>query len=144
MNDSLSADQVFISKLTEIVLDHLTDEGFTVERLAQEAGMSRVNLYRRLKSINNQDVSKFIREVRLQRAMEMLRNKQGTAAEIAYRVGFGSPAYFNKCFHEYFGYPPGKVKLKGSFKKKDKPRPSQKLEDCRLYQFCGNCWFDCL
>jgi len=121
MNESLSSDQIFIAKLTEIVLDNLTDEGFSVERLAQEAGMSRVNLYRRLKSIKNQDINKFIREIRLQKAMEMLQNKLGTAAEISYRVGFGSPAYFNKCFHEYFGYPPGKVKLTGSFKKKGKP-----------------------
>ena len=120
MNESTSSDRIFIAKLTEIVLDNLTDEGFSVERLAQEAGMSRVNLYRRLKAIKNQNVSKFIREVRLQRAMEMLRNKQGTAAEISYKVGFGSPAYFNKCFHEYFGYPPGKVKLIGSFNKKGK------------------------
>ena len=123
MNDSHSTDQVFISKLTEIVLDHLTDEEFSVEILAQEAGMSHANLYRRLKSIKNQDVSKFIREVRLQRAMEMLRNNEGTAAEISFKVGFGSPAYFNKCFREYFGYPPGKAKRMGSFKKKDKPRP---------------------
>ena len=40
----------------------------------------------------------------------MLQNNEGTVAEIAFRVGFGSPAYFNKCFHEYFGYPPGKAK----------------------------------
>ncbi len=126
MNESLSTDQVFITKLTEIVLDHLTDEGFSVERLAQEVGMSRANLYRRLKSIKDQDVSRFIREVRLQRAMEMLRNKQGTAAEISFRVGFGSPAYFNKCFHEYYGYSPGKVKHMGSLKKKDKPDTSNK------------------
>jgi TolB-like protein/AraC-like DNA-binding protein/Tfp pilus assembly protein PilF len=126
MNESLSTDQVFITKLTEIVLDNLTDEGFSVERLAQEVGMSRANLYRRLKSIKDQDVSRFIREVRLQRAMEMLRNKQGTAAEISFRVGFGSPAYFNKCFHEYYGYSPGKVKHMGSLKKKDKPDTSNK------------------
>ena len=110
MSDSQSMDLAFILKLKEIVLANLTDEGFGVEQLAKEVGMSRANLYRKIKSIKNQDISKFIREVRLHRAMEMLQNKEGTAAEISYKVGFGSPAYFNKCFHDYYGFPPGEVK----------------------------------
>ena len=51
MNDSRSMDQAFVMKLTEIVLANLTDEGFGVEKLAKEVGMSRANLYRRLISI---------------------------------------------------------------------------------------------
>ena len=42
--------------------------------------------------------------------MEMISQNEGTAAEIAYKVGFGSPAYFNKCFHDYYGFPPGEYK----------------------------------
>ena len=110
MTQTLSMDQVFINKLTEIVLANLSDEHFSVEKLAKAAGMSHVSLHRRLKAVKNQDVSQFIREIRLQRAMELLRQNAGTASEIAYRVGFGSPAYFNKCFHEYYGFPPGEVK----------------------------------
>ena len=83
---------------------------FGVEELAKEAGMSRVSLHRRLKSAAQQDASQFIREIRLQRAMEMLKHNEGTVAEIAFRIGFGSPTYFNKCFHEYFGFPPGEVR----------------------------------
>ncbi|MEN8202862.1 MAG: helix-turn-helix domain-containing protein [Bacteroidota bacterium] len=120
MSGSGSMDQVFIRKLTEIVLAHISDEGFGVEKLAEEAGMNRATLYRKLKSNKNQSISKFISEVRLQQAMEMLRNKQGTAAEISYRVGFGSPAYFNKCFHEYYGFPPGEVKKRGAGVLQDK------------------------
>ena len=86
------------------------DENFDVEKLAKEAGMSRVPFTAELKSVKNQDVSQFIREIRLKRAMEMLQNNEGNAAEIAYRVGFGSPAYFSKCFHNYYGYTPGDVK----------------------------------
>jgi TolB-like protein/AraC-like DNA-binding protein/lipoprotein NlpI len=110
MNEALSMDQVFIRKLTEIVLANMTDKKFDVEELARKAGMSRSNIHRRLKTIKNQDISQFIREIRLQRAMELLRQSTGTSAEIAFRIGFGSPAYFNKCFHEYYGFPPGEVK----------------------------------
>lgn len=107
-------DQAFIRKITDIVLANLSDENFSVEKLAEQAGMSHVSVYRRIKSIKNQDVSQFIREIRLKRAMEMLQNNEGTVAEIAFRVGFGSATYFNKCFHEYFGFPPGEARKKGS------------------------------
>jgi AraC-like DNA-binding protein/TolB-like protein/tetratricopeptide (TPR) repeat protein len=110
MNEFVSMDQVFIRKLTEIVLKNLTNENFDVDELAMEAGIGRYTIHRRLRSIRHQSVSQFIREIRLQRAMEMLRNNVALVSEIAYMVGFGSPTYFNKCFHEYYGYPPGEVK----------------------------------
>ena len=110
MEEHHSVDQAFICKLTEIVLANLTDGNFNVEKLAKEAGINRITLYRRVRSVKRQDISQFIRSVRLQRAMEMLQNKEGTASEIAFRVGFGSPTYFIKCFHDYYGFPPGEVR----------------------------------
>jgi AraC-like DNA-binding protein/TolB-like protein len=110
MTEPLSMDQAFIRKLTDIVLANLQNEKFGVNELAREAGISRFTINRRLKSVLNEDTGHFIRGIRLKRAMGMLQNNEGTVAEIAFRVGFGSPAYFNKCFHEYFGYPPGKAK----------------------------------
>ncbi len=97
----------FIQKLTNLVEANLANENFGPEELAKEAGMSHSNLNRKLKTIINQNSSQFIREVRLKKAKELLQNEELTAAEISYRVGFGSPTYFNKCFHEYFGYAPG-------------------------------------
>jgi TolB-like protein/AraC-like DNA-binding protein/Tfp pilus assembly protein PilF len=114
MSESLSMDQAFIRKLTDIVQANLSNENFGAKELAKEAGMSCSNVHRKLRFIRNQNISQFIREIRLQRAMEMLQNKTGTVAEIAFRVGFGSPAYFNRRFHEYFGYPPGDVKKRES------------------------------
>jgi transcriptional regulator GlxA family with amidase domain len=111
MSEPLSMDQAFIRKLTEIVLANLGDENFSVEKLAKEAGMSRMSVHRRIKSIKHQDVSQFVREVRLKRAIEMLQNNEGTSAEIGFRVGFGSATYFNKCFHAYFGFPPGEARI---------------------------------
>jgi TolB-like protein/AraC-like DNA-binding protein len=103
-----------IQKLTNIVEANLANEKFSPDDLAREAGMSRSNLNRKLRIISNQNISQFIREVRLKKAKELLLNENATIAEISYRVGFGSPTYFNKCFHEYFGYAPGELRNKES------------------------------
>ncbi len=110
MEEPNSLNQMFIKKLTDVVIANLSDENFSVDRLAVESRMSRSVIHRKLKKIKNQNVSQFIREIRLQKAMEMLRQNLGTASEVAYKVGFRSPTYFNTCFHEYYGFPPGEVK----------------------------------
>jgi AraC-like DNA-binding protein/TolB-like protein/tetratricopeptide (TPR) repeat protein len=110
MTEPLSTDQIFIKKLTDIVLANLQNEKFGVKELAHESKMSFYRLNRRLHSINKKSTNQFIREIRLNKALVMLRDETSTVAEIAYRVGFGSPSYFNKCFHEFFGYPPGEAK----------------------------------
>ncbi|MEI7526063.1 MAG: helix-turn-helix domain-containing protein [Mariniphaga sp.] len=103
-------DQAFINRLTGIIRANLENENFGVAELAHASGMLRLVIYHRLMAITGKSTTQFIREVRLQRAMEMLRQgSTTTASEVAYQVGFGSPAYFNTCFHEYFGYPPGEV-----------------------------------
>jgi len=103
----------FLSKLRKIVESNLQNEQFGVSDLASEAGMSRSAIHRRLKSHKNQSISQFIRIIRLEKAKEMLLRNQESASEIAFKVGFGSPAYFNHCFHEYYGIPPGEVRKKG-------------------------------
>lgn len=110
MSESYTSDQKFINKLEEIVLANLQNENFGVNDLAYASGISLYSLSRRLHLINKKSVNQFIREFRLQKALEMLRNEDYAASEVAYIVGFSSPTYFNKCFHEFFGYPPGKVK----------------------------------
>jgi AraC-like DNA-binding protein len=119
MTELFSMDQVFIRKLTDIVLNNLQNENFGVNELALESGLSIYVLTRRLHSITNKNINQFIRETRLQKALEMLQKGEVTATEIAYEVGFSSPAYFNKCFHEFFGYPPGKVKIGEAFNIKE-------------------------
>ena len=114
METSLTADQKFIRKLTDIILANLENENFGVKELANDSGIASYSLRRRLHAINKKTVNQFIREVRLQRALELIRNEGLTASEVAYKVGFSSPVYFNKCFHEFFGYPPGKVKKGGA------------------------------
>jgi len=109
MSGVSSSDQGFINRLTGIILANLENEHFAVDELAHATGMSRSAIYHRLLAISGKSTTQFIREVRLQRAMEILQQEDITASEVAYKVGFGSPAYFNTTFHEYFGYPPGEV-----------------------------------
>lgn len=110
MIEHLPKDQIFISKLTEIIQTNLGNENFSIKDLAHVLGMNHYSLNRRLYAITNKTFKQFIREERLQKAFLMLQNEELTASEIAYKVGFSSPAYFNTRFHEFFGYPPGQVK----------------------------------
>ena len=109
MEEPLSPDQVFIRKLTDIVIANLENENFGVNELAKASGRSLYRLGRTLHSINGKTVNQFIREVRLRKALEILRDDEYTVTEVANRVGFSSPAYFNHCFHKFFGFPPGEV-----------------------------------
>jgi len=106
----LPDEQKYIERLTSIVEEHFSDSSFGVAELAKEMGLSHSTLHRRLKAIAKQSISQFIRETRLKRAMELLQIQAGTVAEIAFGVGFSSTTYFSKCFHDYYGYPPGEVR----------------------------------
>lgn len=119
MSTGLSMDQVFIDKLNGILETNLENEQFGVRELAQEMAMSRAQLHRKLHALTGKSTSKFIREFRLEKAMKLLKDNVATASEIAYRVGFRSPTYFNTSFHNYYGYPPGEVKYRNPSINKD-------------------------
>ena len=104
-----SVDENFLNRLIEIVERQMGDERFGVEQLGDDIGMSRSQLHRKLTALLGHGPNQFIRSFRLQRAHDLLKQNAATAAEIAYQVGFSSPAYFTKCFHEQFGYTPSKV-----------------------------------
>lgn len=112
MVDQNSGGNQFIQQLTNVIDNHLSESDFGVNELASELGMSRTTLHRRLKVHTDTSVSIFIREYRLKKAYELLRQKQDRVAEIAHITGFNSTTYFIKCFKEYYGFPPGDV-LKG-------------------------------
>jgi TolB-like protein/AraC-like DNA-binding protein/Tfp pilus assembly protein PilF len=99
----------FLNSITKIILENISDDKFGVSELAREIGMSRSNLLRKVKTLTKTSVSQFIRQVRLKQAMEMLRQTSFTVSEVSYKTGFGSTSYFIKCFHDYYGYPPGEV-----------------------------------
>jgi TolB-like protein/AraC-like DNA-binding protein len=123
-----TTDQIFIRKLTEIILANLENEDFGSKELSRETAMTRHSLTQRLKAITGKTLSQFIRETRLNKALEMLQMENVTASEVAYKVGFSSPAYFNTCFHEFYGYPPGKVS-KSVFDSPKKINPIHVMEN---------------
>jgi TolB-like protein/AraC-like DNA-binding protein/Tfp pilus assembly protein PilF len=104
--------EALLEKLRKSVDENLENDQFGVEELARSVAMSRSQLHRKLTSATGQSISQFIREHRLQRGMELVKEGNLTAAEISERVGFGSATYFNKCFNDYYGLPPGQVKYK--------------------------------
>jgi AraC-like DNA-binding protein/TolB-like protein len=112
MNGVNHTEDQFLQKITEIIDANLHNEHFGVTELAEQLGMSRSTLHRKVKTVIRKSVVEFIREARLNRALELLRENEGTVSEIAYKVGFGSVTYFNTSFHEHFGFTPGEV-LKG-------------------------------
>jgi len=99
----------FINQVNSLVLENISKEQFGVSELAELMNMSRSNLLRKIKKQTQLSASQFIRQVRLQKGMEMVKEDALTISEISYQVGFGSASYFIKCFREHYGYPPGEV-----------------------------------
>jgi TolB-like protein/AraC-like DNA-binding protein len=118
---ALSPEEVdFLNKAFEVVELKLREERFGVEELAHSLNLSRSYLHRKLNSLTGLSPSIFIRQIRLNHAKKLLVKSDKTSSEISYLVGFGSPAYFTKCFHDHFGYPPGVAKNKIHERKKSK------------------------
>ena len=105
-------DELLLDRLRQIVLENLQNEQFGVEDLSREIGMSRSQLHRKLKKTAKKSISQFIREIRLEKAHELLKGNVGTVSEVSYRVGFSSPAYFSTSFKNYFGFPPGEAQIR--------------------------------
>ncbi|MCB0755417.1 MAG: response regulator [Flavobacteriales bacterium] len=105
-----SMEEKFLLRVKAVVEEHLDDENFSVEELSKKVGMSRAQLHRKLIALTGKSASRFVRNYRLEHAYQLLQNKVGTVSEIAYRVGYSSPAYFTKCFTEDFGISPSQVK----------------------------------
>ena len=114
-----SQDSRFMQRLLSTVEKHIGDEKFSVEELGREFAMSPSQINRKLKAIINQSAGAFIRSLRMERAMELLKNDQASIAEIAYETGFSDPAYFSRVFKSYFGFPPSQVTAEKNLPLKD-------------------------
>ena len=101
---------VLLYDIQRIITANLRNDRFSVGDLSRDVGMSRSQLNRRLHKLTGRSISQYIREFRLQEALRLIRETDLTVSEISYEVGFHSPTYFNTCFHDYFGHPPGEVK----------------------------------
>ncbi|MCA0232699.1 MAG: response regulator [Bacteroidetes bacterium] len=99
-------DEQFMQRCHEVLMQHLGESGFDVERFAETMNVSAVQLRRKLKASTGQGVIEYLRNFRLEKAAEMLANKTETVSEVAYKVGFESLSYFSKMFLEKFGKNP--------------------------------------
>lgn len=99
-------DKDFVSRFRTLVEERMKDAELNVEDLGREMGMSRVQLYRKLKSLTNYSPNELLRRMRLRKAASLLASSEMTVAEIGYEVGFSSPSYFTKCYKEEFGESP--------------------------------------
>jgi AraC-like DNA-binding protein len=104
-----SPDEQFLQKVVEVVEQYLGDTDFSVDDLSYHVGLSRAQLYRKMRGLINQTPSDFIRTYRLKRALQLL-EKGHYPSQVCYQTGFRDPSYFAKCFHKYFGMTPKQVK----------------------------------
>lgn len=96
----------FLQKLLRFVETQLDNPDLSAEELAQHMLMSRSQLHRKLKALTHQSTTEFVRNYRLDRAMQMLKNEESSISKIAYQVGFNNPKYFSTRFKEKFGKRP--------------------------------------
>ena len=99
-------DRKFISEFTSVIETNLSNENFSVEDICKSIGISRVQLYRKVKALLNINVNDYILNMRLQKAKYLLQHEESTISEISYEVGFSSPAYFSTVFKSKFGITP--------------------------------------
>ena len=102
-------DQTFIKQLRKVIKSHIPDADYSVEDLGDEMGLSRVQLYRKVKALTGYSVVDLLRKARLAKAKHLLETTDMNISEVAYEVGFTTPSYFTKRFKEEYGIKPGEV-----------------------------------
>lgn len=101
-----SADELFMTRAIEYVEDNISNAEFTVVEFGKEIGLSRMQLYRKLKAITGLSPNEFIRMMRVKRAAQLLEQGDFNVSEVTYQVGFTDPTYLRKCFKQQFGVTP--------------------------------------
>lgn len=99
-------DERFMKRVMEIIHKNIEDPAYSIDQFSSEIGMSRVQVYRKIKAVTGMSPSKLILNIRLRQAVEMLKHSNLTITEISYRCGFNEISYFGKCFKTEYGIPP--------------------------------------
>ena len=101
-----SQDTIFVEKLNAAIRDNMSNTNLKMDELGEKVGLSRVQLYRKVKAITGLSPVELLRQMRLQQGYVLLSTTNKTVAEIAYEVGFNTPGYFSKCFKQQYGKMP--------------------------------------
>ena len=104
--EELSLDEKFLIRVRKVVESNMLEVSFGVEKMAEEMGLSRTHLNRKMKALTNLSPNEFIRDLRLNKAAQMISQKTDTISQIAYSVGFNDQSYFTKCFKNKFNKSP--------------------------------------
>lgn len=102
-------DKQFMKQLHAIIQKNLSNSEFGVEDIGKQIGLSRVQLYRKVKAMTGSSVVDLLRKARLAKAKRLLESRSMSVSEVAYDVGFSAPSYFTKCFKDEYGMLPGDV-----------------------------------
>lgn len=102
-------EELFLENLFDITEKNLSDQTFNVQKLCHEIGISQPQLYRKVTSITGRSPVTFIRDIRLNKALSMIKENKYNLSEIALEIGYSSPSYFSKCFQDKFGVKASKI-----------------------------------
>jgi predicted ATPase/AraC-like DNA-binding protein len=102
----MSGGSVFLDKAARIVEENLINDQFGANELALELGMSRSTLHRKLHAATGLSASRYIRSLRLEKAMGLLKDASLNITDIAFACGFHSITYFDQCFKDHYGITP--------------------------------------
>ena len=105
------AEDVFLDKLLDIAESHYSEHEFGVDRLSRDMAVSQPQLYRKVTAITGRSPVNFIRDIRLNKALSMMKENKYNLSEIALEVGYNSPSYFSRCFQQKFGIQPSRIIL---------------------------------
>jgi signal transduction histidine kinase/ligand-binding sensor domain-containing protein/DNA-binding response OmpR family regulator len=110
--NTTSLDKEFIEKVLSFIYDNIGNPDINVEILATQLNLSKSQFYRKIKALTNQTANEFLRNIRLQKAKQIIEKGNTNISEVCYEIGFSSPSYFTKCFKSHFGVLPSEVIIK--------------------------------
>jgi len=104
--DTLSFDDVFVTRVVTFIKENISDETLTNEKIEAHFKTNKMQLYRKLKAVTGWSVNNLIREIRIREALKLLKHSEKNISEIAYQLGFSDPLYFSKYFKKEVGVAP--------------------------------------
>tara|TARA_Y100000385_G_scaffold273823_1_gene316185 strand:- start:6174 stop:10310 length:4137 start_codon:yes stop_codon:yes gene_type:complete len=110
LKNTTSLDKQFITNILKYIHENINDADLNVENLADELLISRSKLYRKIKALTGNTANEFIKNIRLEKAKQLLEHSEYSISEISFKVGFSSPSYFTKCYKIHFGILPTDVR----------------------------------
>ena len=105
-------DEELMERIMKVVNENLSDSDFNVEKMCDEVGVSRTQLHRKLKEMTGVPTSEFLRNIRLNEAARLIRERKINITQVSYMVGFANNSHFSTAFKKYFGMSPSEYAAK--------------------------------